>query len=356
MASPSYAMEKLSYPQKIQSIRAIAALWIFVFHYYHFIAHRFFEPLKTINPLKLLVYHGYFCVYVFFILSGFLLIKAYPQSLNLKSFLVKRVTKIFPAVYLCFAVYYLGFAEYYPSYLWRIILTSNTQMYPNDIGHLWFINRLLECYLCFPLLWWLYQKTAWQGLAVCWLFIVLMGGYWMSFVRLPLPIYYGSFLLCLSHFIFGMLVGAKTIKSSPLSLWGVMILFTIALVIWQYHSWQAPLTYSGFGILWFNSLAVFIAIFIQAYLSIAVSLPKIISNLLVSLGKLSYEFYLYHFLVIRVFIEHKDWLTESQWLNFTGLLLLSILSAIFFQKVLAMLVLIFGAIFFPQKNKNIIEK
>ncbi|TXL15990.1 hypothetical protein BMR05_01640 [Methylococcaceae bacterium HT4] len=27
------------------------------------------------------------------------------------------------------------------------------------LGHLWFINRLLECYLSFPLLWWIMQKT-----------------------------------------------------------------------------------------------------------------------------------------------------------------------------------------------------
>ena len=65
-----------------------------------------------------------------------------------------------------------------------------------------------------------------------------------------------------------------------------------------------------------------------------VSLPKVMTNLLVNLGKLSYEFYLYHFLVIRLFIEHKDWLTDYTTLNFSVLLLLSLFSAIFFQKIL----------------------
>jgi len=350
-------MEKLNYSQKIQSIRAIAALWIFVFHYYHFIAHGFFEVLDTINPLPLLIYHGYFCVYVFFILSGFLLIRAYPQQLSLKSFIFKRLLKIFPALYLCFVVYYLGFTDSFPWYLWKAVFNTDTQIYPNTLGHLWFINRLLECYLCFPLLWWLYKKTAWQILAVCWFVIVLVGSYWAGQLKPSLPIYYGSFLLCLSHFIFGMLIEAKTIKLPSSALLGMVVLFFVSLMAWQYSSWQTPLAFSWLGLLWFNSLAVFIAVFIRAFLSIAVSFPRIITNLLVKLGKLSYEFYLYHFLVIRLFIEHKNWLTDYALLNFSILLLLSIFSAVIFQKLLIILLLIFrnGTLFVPsnfQKSSN----
>ena len=64
---PYLALVQPSYSEKINHIRAVGAFWIFVFHYYHFIAHSFFTPLESLNPILLLAYHGYFCVYLFFI-------------------------------------------------------------------------------------------------------------------------------------------------------------------------------------------------------------------------------------------------------------------------------------------------
>ncbi|NOR79970.1 MAG: acyltransferase family protein, partial [Methyloprofundus sp.] len=105
--TPYLVLTQADYSEKINHLRAVAAFWIFVFHYYHFIAHSFFAPLASLNPFLLLVYHGYFCVYLFFILSGFLLAKSYTKQLDLKHFFAKRIGRIFPAYYLCIAIYCL---------------------------------------------------------------------------------------------------------------------------------------------------------------------------------------------------------------------------------------------------------
>ncbi|NOQ63033.1 MAG: acyltransferase family protein [Methyloprofundus sp.] len=331
---------KLAQPcqiQKIGHIRIIAALWVFVFHYYHFISHSFFPPLESTNPLYLLIYHGYFCVYIFFLLSGYLLSKSHAKTLNLKTFFSKRVGRILPPYYLCLVIYCLLFTHKLPDItLWFAVLNTDTQIYPNPLGHFWFINRLLECYLCFPLLSALQQKTGKIGLFIAYLSCVLIGAYWVIENQITLAIYYGSFILCLSHFIFGMLVIDLPVMKKPIISASLALLVFILLLEYLHQLiWQAPLNHYGFTIIWFNMLALILSMLIRAYLYTPLCLPNFINKGLDKLAQISYEIYLYHFLVIYFFIEHADLLFANQTLNFISLLILSLFSAFFFQCLLA---------------------
>ncbi len=325
-----------NYSEKINHIRAIFAFWIFVFHYYHFIAHSFFTPLNSSNPLLLLIYHGYFSVYLFFLLSGFLLAKAYSEKLDLQSFLFKRIGRIFPAYYLCIAVYYLFFITGTPnSELLLTVFSANLGAYPTTIGHLWFINRLLECYLCFPLLWWIAQKTGQTGLILIYLLCLFGGGYWVIYFQVPIPDYYFSFVLCFSFFVVGILTTFLSEKSIQIHLiWITLFLFGSTLVWFHHSTWQTPLDYSWMSVLWLNFIAVLFSVVIRAYLFLPVYMPHFISIMLRKLGNISYSFYLYHFLVIQFFIQHKELLSSYNSINFFALLLICIMTAIFFQQLL----------------------
>lgn len=334
------ALQQVGFSEKVNHLRAVAAFWIFVFHYYHFIAHPFFAPLNSFNPFELLAYHGYLFVYVFFILSGYLLAKAYSDKLDLKAFFLKRVARIFPAYYLCIVLYSLLFATSMPDLgLLLTIFSFDLGDYPGVIGHLWFINRLLECYLSFPLLWWVAKKSGGAGLASIYLLCLLGGGYWVIELHATLPDYYFSFVLCLSFFIVGILSGHQTLKApNKRYLTILVIIFFIALLEWFHQStWQNPLTYSWVSFIWLNYIAVLFFILIRAYLFLPITLPFFISGLMQKMGDISYNFYLYHFLVIHFFIQHKEYLTAYSSFNFIGLFLLSVISAVIFQHLLSLI-------------------
>ena len=324
---------------KVNHLRAAAALWIFVFHYYHFIAHSFFEPLQSQNPFLLLVYHGYFFVYLFFILSGYLLAKAYPHKLDLKSFFTKRIGRIFPAYYLCIFVYSLLFATgMLELKLFLIIFSFDLGAYPRLLGYLWFINRLLECYLSFPLLWWIAQKTGQTGLATSYLLCLLVGAVWVIHFQVTLPDYYFSFVLCLSHFILGMLAAKFTATSKhALSLVVSIVIFMSLLECLHQSIWQTPLAYTWISLLWLNFIAVLFVVIIRAYLLTVIYLPQLISVLMQKMGHISYSFYLYHFLVLHFFIIHREDLSTDNSLNFMGLFMISTITAVFFQWLLSMM-------------------
>ncbi|OQK16710.1 hypothetical protein AU255_02035 [Methyloprofundus sedimenti] len=333
---PAFALIQPNYSDKINHIRALAACGIFAFHYEHFIAHAFFTPLKSSNLLELLAYHGYFCVYLFFVLSGFLLAKAYSDQLDLKTFFTRRIGRIFPAYYLCIAVYCLLFTTSMPDpEIMLAIFSYNLGVYPGPIGHLWFINRLLECYVSFPLLWWIVQKTGRAGLTVIYLLCLSGGAYWVLHFKVTLPDYYFSLVLCLSHFILGILAAYQSGESKHKLYVIIAVLVFIMLLEWFHQkTWQTPLAYARLSVLWLNFIAVLFVVLIRAYSFLPVYLPWFMSLLMRKLGKISYSFYLYHFLVIRFFIQHRDLLSAYNALNFVGLFLISIIVAVFFQQLL----------------------
>lgn len=103
-------------------------------------------------------------------------IRAYPKKFDFKHYFTRRVGRIFPAYYLCIVVYSLLFANSHWDYnLLFAVFSLDLQVYPNAIGHLWFINCLLECYLLFPLLWYISNKFGNAGLFIVYL-LCLLGG------------------------------------------------------------------------------------------------------------------------------------------------------------------------------------
>lgn len=326
-----------SYSDKINHLRAIATCSIFIFHYEHFIRHAFFTPLKIFNPFQLLIYHGYFFVYLFFILSGYLLAHRYKKIFSLKLFFTQRLIRIFPAYYLCLVVYVLLFDAEIETIPTLIITIFNPDLgaYPSPLGHLWFMNRLLECYLSFPLLWWVTQKTGRTGLYWIYGCCLIGGGGWVIYYQIDLPTYYFSFILCLSHFILGMLAATSSRKNKQGRYLYINVLALISLLEGFHQTiWQSPLSYSWMSLLWLNFIGFFFIILIRTYLLSPILLPKFLSFIVKQFGKLSYSFYLYHFLVINFFTSHRGILVLPTHVSFLSIFLVSLLCALIFQQCL----------------------
>ncbi len=167
------------------------------------------------------------------------------------------------------------------------------------------------------------------------LLCLLGGGYWVIHFQVSLPDYYFSFVLCLSQFILGILAAYYPVKlTSYHSLVFAILFFSGILVGFHQITWQSPLGYSELSLLWLNFIGVLFVVLISSYLFLTVYLPLPICLMVQQFGKLSYSFYLYHFLVILFFVRHREYLSDFNTFNFAGLLLISVLSAVIFQQIL----------------------
>lgn len=322
---------------RINELRAVAALWVFVFHYEHFITHSFFKPVYTLNPIHILVYNGYAGVSLFFCLSGFLFAHNYclKPRLNIGSYYVKRLLRILPG----FALFILFFFIFFNADNTSLIklLTSvfylNVGIYPKTIGHLWSINRELQCYALFPLLWLAHRYSGIKTPAIIALLSLSSIIVW-ALINKPIILYfYGSFNLRFFEFIAGMIAGINYNKcnsdSNRSKLLFFVLIYISLLSLYHFFSWKNPLVYSPFSIIWLCINSVFCLLFIVLYLQYPLILPKnMLFYALEKMGEASYSFYLYHFLIIGFFANHRNLLSNSHVLNFIIILTVSLGTAL----------------------------
>lgn len=318
---------------RIHQLRAIAALWVFIFHYTHFIVRPFFAPLATGNPFKLFAYYGYSGVSLFFCLSGLLFAQSYcpNPSFKLWDYYAKRLLRILPAFCGLVLVYQLSCAESLLTFpgLFIQVFALDVHGYPNAIGHLWSINRELQCYLLFPLLWWCARHLPLVILAALGLLALSVSLLLAYQAQLALPYFYGTFGLRCFEFILGMLAGIY-LQRVPYFRWQLAWLFLLYLCFLSLqHSyiWATPL---GFSVLSYAGLvlnSVLCLLFIVTYLLHSSNLPGWSYQILENIGRISYSFYLYHFLIIGVFAQHREWLLGHQVVDLLCLFALSLSAA-----------------------------
>ncbi len=319
---------------RINHLKALGACCIFVFHYYHFVLHPFFEPLDTMNPVILLIYHGYWPVYLFFMLSGFLLARSYfAEPVALYPFVIKRLFRLLPTYFLCLLTYYVFL--YKPGHLNNGFSTwsfFDIQTYPQPINHLWFVNRILFCYLIFPVLCFIHRRAGAAGLIVCLAISILVSVMHGIVYEVTQANYYGSLLLCLNYFTGGCLITKWRLKQvSGRRLTEILVFIGIgfALLAFYHQSvWNNPLGFSLVGLFWLNALGVFIAVFITGYINVNSITNNWFGRSLDYFGRISYSFYLFHFLVIYYFLAHPLFFTSDPSINFILLFIICVALAL----------------------------
>ena len=147
----------------IDGIRAIAVLWVIIFHIWIFQHNTFPDILGEVaqNPLLVWITKGDLGVDLFFVISGFLigsiLFKEYKRTktLNFKSFYLRRFLRLFP-VYLfsmIIALYFLdgNGAERWTT-AWSNLVYVNNYVFKSYMGWTWSLAIEEQFYIVIPFL------------------------------------------------------------------------------------------------------------------------------------------------------------------------------------------------------------
>jgi len=147
----------------IDGIRAIAVLWVIIFHVWIFQHNTFPDILGEVaqNPLLVWITKGDLGVDLFFVISGFLigsiLFKEYKRTktLNFKSFYLRRFLRLFP-VYLfsmIIALYFLdgNGAERWTT-AWSNLVYVNNYVFKSYMGWTWSLAIEEQFYIVIPFL------------------------------------------------------------------------------------------------------------------------------------------------------------------------------------------------------------
>ena len=147
----------------IDGIRAIAVLWVIIFHIWIFQHNSYPELLGQVaqNPFLVWITKGDLGVDLFFVISGFLigtiLFKEYKrtQTLNFKSFYVRRFLRLFPVYFfsMIIALYFLhgaGAEKWITA--WSNLLYVNNYVFKSYMGWTWSLAIEEQFYIVIPFL------------------------------------------------------------------------------------------------------------------------------------------------------------------------------------------------------------
>ncbi len=198
-SSASNAREKSQSSKQIpvlDGLRAIACLGVLAFHL-NYIAGQsnMWGPVHDIHTLSgmltyvvaSLAYCGQSGIYLFFLLSGFLLFLPYAKALlfdgpwpSLRRFYLRRIFRILPAYY---TVLFLIIIFFHPEFLhashwhdvWLFLILRMDGKLSNELnGPFWTLAIEFQFYLLLPLLAWLFSLIARRG-SVHWRMLKLTG-------------------------------------------------------------------------------------------------------------------------------------------------------------------------------------
>lgn len=297
-------MNAIAMLKSIQSLRGIFALFIFLHHVLVFAA------------------GGDSGVSFFIMLSGFVLCDGYQQKLcrnaiTYKSFIVRRLVKIYPLHLLCLAAaFLLLFREQHNPLVWLVNLLLLQSWFPNPAIHFsgnnvsWFLSVLLLCYGIFPFIIRFVGKSLRKFLlAVCALLVV----YFIAIRFVPADmsngVIYINPLFRLPDFILGILLWqilngkanglTKRVSEMGTGIKTVIELAAIAIFIATVAIYPSVQERYGLVSLWWPASAALISVF-----SLFNENGGFVSRLLqikplVFFGDMSFSFYMVHVLVIR---------------------------------------------------------
>lgn len=325
---------------KINSLTSLR----FFFAFLVFLCHcRIFIPLNS-NKINLIIYHIFEELYLgvsfFYILSGFILSLNYQdkflqKKINIKSFYIARIARIYPLHILTFiisipltiTVLKSNFLEWIITAFANVFLIHSfipvQSIYFSFNGVSWSISNEMFFYFLFPILIYLFSKWINSKYKYLILFVFLIipilttiiktHQYWTFYVN-PLSRVFDFLLGIIIYNLYKSYSFKKNTNYTILELSSI-ILFIIFFLL---HSWIPEV--ARFSFYYWLPMSYLILIF--SYQKGIIS--KFLSNrILIYLGEISFGFYLIHQLVIRytIIFRNKGFVQVSD--NF--ILILSIL-------------------------------
>lgn len=237
----------------------------------------------------------------FFMLSGYVLHMKYKETGNLLQFYKKRFLAIFPAFYICYAVFFVVRLVLFRQFLfpevapWKFIFTiTGTDTYLAFwnirtcalVGE-WFTTVIVLNYLLYPLLNFLMKKAKWI------VFAVLFVGFVAVTVKnpfVPIPVN-ATPVVCVFIFYVGMLLESynEPIKKKK---WLLIPFFAVALLL---TFWEIP-KYTEFP----DPVLAFCIFMIILIGGEYVCRGKVVKGILSYLAGISYIVYLSHHIIMNI--------------------------------------------------------
>jgi peptidoglycan/LPS O-acetylase OafA/YrhL len=348
-------------------LRLLAAAQVIYVHSVVFLDIEARGLLSTANEL-MAVFPG---VPIFFVISGFLVSQSFENSADVRDYLHRRALRIFPALWICFAVTLLllgtfvlaerftardfattgeGFLWSWTFPVWVVSQMTVGQFFEPHVSFgvgntnpsLWTIPVEIAFYLCVPLIYWLLIRPLRRSMSSA----VLVGVAILSFIAW----YVGRFTIGGSagrdELIGAVTVppGVRVLEQTPLP---YLYWFILGVLMWRHFGavstylrdrllfWTAGYALLAYAPIWFEAewiqttpayqLARAIGLAMWA-ISFALSFRGVSRRLLRGLD-LSFGLYLYHMLIINTLVElHLGGSIGWLWFTYVATGVLALLS------------------------------
>jgi len=281
-------------------------------------------------------------VSVFFIMSGFLLALTYNKNPNLQHYSKNRMVRIFPVLWISLFIsvltlYYFGFVEFNTKFFsWVLSQATIVQIYNIEMfrdfgvgvpnGSLWTIFVLLTFYILLPILFLIYRKSIWMIIV---LFCVSFF-FWIYDQTNSTTLFIDKLLhITIIPYLFIFIIGMgfykyfnylKKIFEDKFLFW--LMIFIITEFVTDYLKYEPSI------------LLYILRWILFSFMVFSFSFSfKHLSNLILKGKDYSYGIYIYHMLVINVFVQ-LDLYGEMKYFYYTILMtiFISILSWHFIEK------------------------
>lgn len=320
----SYDIEKKERLPNLTSIRFFLASMVVVFHIPEYCAHRGFPFFNDLPMLQ----KGTEAVFVFFSLSGFLIIRSLflekrYGNVNLKKFYWRRILRIFPLYYLVFSIGFLFYQGIAPKFGfttevdYRMTLLLGLSFFPNILATyhpggilevLWSIGVEEQFYIVIaPILYYLPSKKSVVALLVMTVFyfgVFHFSGFSDILLKYGLYFFYFSFSGLLAYF---------ASKDTPFRVQSFVpyLFYGISLLIFFTNFIKDHTTLAAYNLICMVCFA-----FSVYFLSLK-PIKLLEHQMIVKLGEISYGIYMYHVVIFQLvgFLFLKSnmhhWLTPS---------------------------------------------
>lgn len=257
---------------------------------------------------------------IFFVTSGFLISASLERNKNLRSYFLNRFLRIFPALWVCFAVSLVFVSLIYSInvplkefFLWVLAQLTFVQFFNPDFmrgfgvgvlnGALWTITVELQFYIVLPFVYYIFEKLKWHRLAIYAMFIVflainvfykyLLGPEEVSNAvkLLGVTVFPYLYMFMLGVFLQRNILYVKRLLKNHVLV--IFLLYIVSIII----SWALGLQYTGTNI---NAMSAFFLGLLT--LSVAYTNTNYFSKILRGFD-ISYGFYIYHMVIINVLLH-----------------------------------------------------